>query len=462
MELTTTMSVRCTFVIMNLKYLFIAIVSLFVACNHPEDKSVYIGGEIINPQSKYVLLMHADDIVDTLVLRDDHTFQKRIHTIQSGLYSFKHGTEYQYLYLDPSDSIHLRLNTWDFDETLVFEGKGSEKNELLLHIFLENEKEEKNFYSYFALPEKAFQEKIDAVRARQNKLLHSVLNSHSGFSQSFLHLVQQTVNLPLYRMKELYPFFHKKLLKLDSVEIPTKDFYKYRDKIDMNDAVLMEHFAYQNYLSSYLYNEAYLHNKGINNDARFFTLLLEAISKKIENQSLKNNMLTKEMEYLFFKHPESLHKEHLSLYYNNCTDSISIANFKRLLADNKKIMALDKFHYVVFDKEKKPVDIRKILRGKPAVVYYKPEGIPETTYLKKRIVYLKQQFPDIQFIGIQQGNFIYDDTSQYYIPGNLPVDQRLFTNNYPVAFLLNVPRDIPKHLFLLTDYSLDNSLKKIR
>ena len=38
----------------------------------------------------------------------------------------------------------FRLNTLDFDESLVFTGEGAKKNNYLINLFLEHEKEEKS------------------------------------------------------------------------------------------------------------------------------------------------------------------------------------------------------------------------------------------------------------------------------------------------------------------------------
>ena len=62
------------------------------------------------------------------------------------MYYFRHGNENQYIYLEPQDSLMLRLNTWDFDESIVFAGKGAERNNILIDCFLQEERDNKMFY----------------------------------------------------------------------------------------------------------------------------------------------------------------------------------------------------------------------------------------------------------------------------------------------------------------------------
>ena len=45
----------------------------------------------------------------------------------------------------------LSLNTWNFDESLVFSGIGAERNNILIDCFLQVEKDETTFYQYNSL-----------------------------------------------------------------------------------------------------------------------------------------------------------------------------------------------------------------------------------------------------------------------------------------------------------------------
>ena len=94
------------------------------------DKGVYFGGEIINPKEGLVILYNEQGKVeDSLQLDANNRFFVRLDSVNTGLYSFRHGGEYQMVILEPHDSIMLRLNTYDFDESLVFSGKGAESVE---------------------------------------------------------------------------------------------------------------------------------------------------------------------------------------------------------------------------------------------------------------------------------------------------------------------------------------------
>ncbi len=127
------------------------------------NSKTFFGGKIINPKTKFVVLYSNDKIIDTLLLNDRNKFLATYDNLDEGLYYIEHGNENQYVYLEPKDSLMLRLNTWDFDESLVFAGKGAERNNILIDIFLEVENERKLFYQLNNLEPRAYKNKIDSI-----------------------------------------------------------------------------------------------------------------------------------------------------------------------------------------------------------------------------------------------------------------------------------------------------------
>ena len=121
----------------KLKILFITLLSTLIAgCDTKSScNSTYFGGNIINPKSDYVVLYKNEIPLDTFFLDKNNSFLGEIPALHEGLYNFKHGEEEQYIYLNPKDSLLIRLNTWKFDETLVFSGVGAERNNLLIDSF---------------------------------------------------------------------------------------------------------------------------------------------------------------------------------------------------------------------------------------------------------------------------------------------------------------------------------------
>ena len=123
---------------------------LFLSCNKASNNTkTYFGGQVINPKDDYVYIYKDEQLLDSSKLSVNNKFLISLDSISLGLYIFKHWDELQYIYLEPNDSLLIRINTWDFDESLVFSGRGAERNNFLINLFLENEKENKLFFNYW-------------------------------------------------------------------------------------------------------------------------------------------------------------------------------------------------------------------------------------------------------------------------------------------------------------------------
>jgi hypothetical protein len=149
-------------------FLTLLLLMALIGCDSSKKETLtYFGGKIINPKSKYVVLFSLDKVVDTFYLDTENKFLGKLKNANEGLYYFFHGDENQYIYLEPKDSLMLRLNTWDFDESLVFAGEGAERNNILIDCFLEDEKERKAFYDFNKLEPTAFKNKVSYLEKQK-------------------------------------------------------------------------------------------------------------------------------------------------------------------------------------------------------------------------------------------------------------------------------------------------------
>ncbi|WP_258931966.1 hypothetical protein [Flavobacterium oreochromis] len=146
------------------KILFFSIVSLFlfiISCNEEKGEMVYFGGEIINPNSKFLYLCKDDKVIDTIELDDNNRFLVQYDTLTTGMYTFRHEPEYQYMYVDKGDSLMIRLNAQEFDNSLTFCGRGDEKNNFLIELFLKNEEDKNSSFDIYDDHLKRFQYRLN-------------------------------------------------------------------------------------------------------------------------------------------------------------------------------------------------------------------------------------------------------------------------------------------------------------
>jgi hypothetical protein len=442
---------------------------LFIGCNNqPNENKVFFGGEIINPKSDVVLLMQHKKVIDSLFINKDNTFGKYIPNLSAGLYYFKHAYEFQYLYLEPEDSISIRLNTWDFDETLVFDGNGADKNELLLDLFLSNEKEVDNFYTYFPLSEEKFQSKINETLKRHTDLLNQFVESNPKLSNDYLHLAEGAINYPIFRLKELYPFYHKKNLPKDSIFDISADYYQFRDKINLNDSLLSDYYTYQNYISAYLYNSAYQKNNSKGFDDNFRAVLLELITEKIHLPELKNRLLYQEINNMLFNGSCEINPKHLELFFTHSTDTLAIRTIKQILKVKEKLKVashFQDFNMVSFRKD--TVSIHDLIKDKNTVVYFISPSSLSDEYLRKRVYYLRKKYPELTFVGIhpytttkKRANYKRKLRNQYFLT-QASKGNELVVDNYSRAILIDSKGKVVNNYTILTNRYIEEQLSEL-
>ena len=151
---------------MNKIFKFLLFFIIFYGCQNSEEITYsYVGGEIINPINRQLTIFKPNKIIDSLELDNNNRFLTKIKSTDSGFYGFSHGNEYQLILLEPNDSITLRVNTLDFDESLSFSGVGSKKNNYLINLFTKYENSrQKGKSNLYRLNPTEFKNKIDSTK----------------------------------------------------------------------------------------------------------------------------------------------------------------------------------------------------------------------------------------------------------------------------------------------------------
>ncbi|SFD05600.1 TlpA family protein disulfide reductase [Algibacter pectinivorans] len=235
--------------------LFIS-VTLFSCKKNNEEPALniaYLGGEIINPNTNYIVLSKDETILDTVYLDGKNRFLYKIDNLNKGIYTFRHGGEYQLVLLEPEDSLLFRLNTLDFDESLVYSGKGDDKNNYFINEYIENEKEEKYIIKICQLNGEDFQKKADSLKDFKAERLNRFVEKNDP-SDLFLKIAHANIDYKYYLSKEVYPFVHVGENKAALLKSLPKNFYNYRKEINYNDSFLTNHHGYNKFLRYNLSN----------------------------------------------------------------------------------------------------------------------------------------------------------------------------------------------------------------
>ncbi|MFD1064273.1 TlpA family protein disulfide reductase [Winogradskyella litorisediminis] len=326
---------------------FVALTSCFDKASDDGD-SAFFGGEIINPKGENVILYNRKgDVADTLLLDAQNRFSHTIKNINAGLYSFRHGGEIQFVILEPKDSVMIRLNTYDFDESLVFTGKGAKKNNYLIKTFLNNENESQKLVKY---SQQKDPEEFDAfIKVRHNQELENFrrFKEKANISDYATSIIKANIDYHNYADKEIYPFAYYGENKLVHIKDLPENFYDFRNNVAYNASELSEIFAYSRFLFFHFDNIAVtdfyknneFHSKFNRYELSYNKSKLALVDSLVKDKTIKNNLLKyKTREFINNSKSQDEINDMMASYLSKTTSEEDIKYMNKLIAslDNLK------------------------------------------------------------------------------------------------------------------------------
>jgi len=451
-------------------FTFFSIV-FFTSCNINEEKTVtYFGGKVINPKTKFVLLLSQEKVIDSLLLDEDNRFIAKYNNFKEGLYYFQHGPEHQYIYIEPQDSIMIRLNTWDFDESLVFSGKGADKSNVLIDFFLESEEEDKSYslYSFYKLEPTNFKLKLDSILALKQLKINAFKAKNPNLSENYQLVLDIAAKYPIYNRFERYPEANRKNSQTKTYLKVNKQFYSYRENINRNRDSLMIFGAYSKYIVERLYNDVY--TKEITpNKKEFIIDLLNSVNKSVHTEKLKNTFLKNMLINDFYKKSScDIDKDAFYTFFKLSSNIEDKKHVQRLLNDIKNVSKGDNlFNFKVYDYNKTEHNIKTLTQYRNSVIYFWNPTYVNNSYLASRINYLSEKFPKITFIGIQfssknaQPIKGIDIKNQFYID-TISKANMFLTSKLPRTLLVNKKGVLYNGYTSINSYSINKQIQKLQ
>ena len=227
---------------------------ILISCSESDGLRTSVSGLIQNPTHDHIYLSDGGSILDTITLASDGSFSSTVDVNKPKFMVFEHPPEYQTFYIQPGDSLSFRLNTFDFDRSLVFTGDSSEENNFLMDMYLMNEANNDLILSYYKIPADVFMDKTDSIKTNRMRKLEE-LHKKNDFSDDFMDIAKKSINYEYYDIRERYAFLLKKYFPKKARSIGD-DFFEYRENVNFNDAELISHFGYLRFLDDYLKNRS--------------------------------------------------------------------------------------------------------------------------------------------------------------------------------------------------------------
>lgn len=310
----------------SFSYTLLSILGLgFLLCScsdsKSDDYSAYFGGEIINPKDKWVFFYKGEELLDSIVLDGNNRFFIKFDSLGTGLYSFKHESEYQYVYFDKNDSLMIRVNTLNFDESLVFCGQGDEKNNFLVEMYLKNQTDRGSMFPAFDLEEEEFIKKADSSY-REMLSFYTSKKEDIQWNEDFDVVAKASADYPYYTKKEFYPVAHRRRMMKETLPNLSSGFYNHRKNISFNNEQLIDFWPYIQYINTTIDNIANTENNGFLSDSKTTLKRIEIADTITKNQSLKNKIANNiAFRYLMDKEENANDTVFLEKYYEVSTDT---------------------------------------------------------------------------------------------------------------------------------------------
>lgn len=458
-------------------FLFIGAFLLSFGCsqNNKNKENTFFGGKIKNPKSDFVYFFQGEKVLDSAKLNQQNKFSFNFNALEAGLYTFKTGSEFQYIYLEPQDSLLVYLNTWDFDESIVFSGKGEAKNNFLINLYLEQERNEKDFKYNYQLPEKEFNEKIEVAT---NYLLQTYNNLIAEEEQKptafFDKLAKTGIYFPFYYFKEYYPFHHRRALNLKNFEELSDNFYDFRKQIDLNDKSLIGYGPYLTYIKTYLYHLAFDATQNNPENTSLELNFMKIVNEKITIESVKNEFLASGVWKALTekKLSEKELNEIETFFFAHCTDKEIEAEIEKSIRQKNQLKSGTPLpNIVVTNSDGTEIMVNKFAKNQPTVVFFWPKDVAQIELVHDRLNQLEKQYPEIRFLGIDR-NKSNEEWTEFVKKKKLRKDNQfilsknsenysLFDDEMALTILVNKKGTIQNGYLFFNDQYLSNYLKNL-
>lgn len=368
-----------------------------------DDYVAYFGGEVLNPQEKYILFLKDDEVIDTIYLDKNNRFMHKFDSLAPGLYTFKHNPEYQYVYFDKNDSLMMRVNSFDFDNSVVFCGRGDEKNNFLMELYLKNETDRSLMYENFDKDVKSFIKNIDSSYAIR-KSFYLKRKAEIGWDENFDAIAKASLEFHHITKKEIYPYAHQfRTGENIRTKLPS-NYYEHRKDVDFENALLINYSPFIKYVSVMLNNVALqkdhldLNENSLENNIE----KLNITDTLIKNQKVKNVVLNNvAMMYLLEDQNMYNNQKFIDRYLKLTTDEKNKKEISEIYNSVQNLKVGNRLPKIdLIDTSNQKVDINNLIK-KPTVLFFWTSGA-ESHFVAshRKINELQDKYPNYNFIAI--------------------------------------------------------------
>ncbi|SPV25458.1 Uncharacterised protein [Capnocytophaga ochracea] len=165
--------------------------------------------------------------------------------------------KYQYVYVEPKDSVVVYANALSFEESISFSGKGSAINTSYSHNLRCQMRKKKFLGSFILCHLCSNKNKSDSLYQERKREYDDFLKLNPQLTEKAKDLALVSATFPIYKEMEIYPFVYQNKNNISIVDLLPYNFYDYRKQINYNDSFLEYFRPYYRYMVMYVNNLAF-------------------------------------------------------------------------------------------------------------------------------------------------------------------------------------------------------------
>ena len=389
-------------------FLVLPLALLVASCNKDfksDNYTAYFGGEVSNPTNPYLLFCRDNVVIDSVLLDENNRFFIKFDSLTPGMYTFRNDPEYQYVYFDKNDSIMVRLNAKDFDNSIVYCGRGDQKNNFLMELYLKNEADRNTLFDVFDYKIPQFLHHIDSsYQAKEHYYLQK--KASIKWSPEFDLYAKAALNFAHYTKKEIYPIAHKMRTGEDIIEKLPAGYFSYRKSIDFNNSKLSNFAPFVSYLSHMLNNMGAInyHNHFTEVDLALKTNInkLKIADTLLKNEKVKNIILNNiAFTYLLEDQNMVNNQKFLETYHKFSTDNSQKNEINEIGKAINNLIAQKQLPQVkMVDLDNKPFDYNSIAGSKTILFFWTKNLTSHFIAAHKKALELQKKHPEYTYIAV--------------------------------------------------------------
>ena len=384
--------------------LILLLAFLFISCQVKHVETAKIRGKIVNPRTDEVVISRDFLLLksDTIKLNGQNELSGTVKAPVEGLYIIFVFPEFQTVYFKPGDSLAIHLNVDEFDESISFSGSLGFENNLLLDMFLANERENNYFFDHrFKFDVTSFNKKLDSFEAEKNKLIENYEDEYRQTSPKYQQILTLFKNSAYYNLKENYALRH-----IDS-SFP-KDYFSYRSVLQKElpdpNVIYMNSFA-----DSFLEYRMKTNHKKVRNP---FLELSYLIDHEVTDVQFKDNLLVK----YCLRYVNRFHISEKDTVIKDFFQKMKDENYKSfcddIIANNRLVRVGNTFpkgSYLTMQKRKISTDSLFKSGTKYLVVFWDLRFRKNFVSNLKKLKKYQEQYPGLQFVLINTNTGQFDE-----------------------------------------------------